>query len=164
VAVAAALVALVIFETHRFDGTAPMVQEAQLDRVHSRQRRVVTAYLDDHRREEKILVSLGSLSHYVQELSNDGVRIRDVVHEGNGLLWTAALESPGAHVGWILMDELSRGGDVLCRRARKEPGFLRGFARVAEGGGVTLYRRVEEPAAVNAAGSSPGTRPLTTGR
>jgi hypothetical protein len=152
---AVALVALVLVETRPFDGAAPMVQEAQLDRQHSLQRRALTDYLRQHWRHEKMLVSLGSLSHYVQELSAIGVRVRDVVHEGNGDLWAAALDTPRFHVGWILMDQLSEGGDVLSERAREYPDFLRGFTRVAEGGGVVLFRRAEEPAAIPPPGSPP---------
>jgi hypothetical protein len=141
VVAAVALLALVLVETRPFDAAAPMVVEAQLDRVHSRERKVVTEYLRQHRRDGKILISLGSLSHYVQELSAIGVNVRDVVHEGNGDLWTAALEMPEAHVGWVLVEELAEGGDVLAARAREYPAFLRAFTRVAEGGGVALYRR-----------------------
>ena len=70
------------------------------------------------------------------------------------------MDAPRLHVGWILMDELSEGGDVLAERAREYPAFLRGFTRVAEGGGVVLYRRAEEPEAIAppdspAAGSKP---------
>jgi hypothetical protein len=137
---AAALVLLTLAETRPFDPSAPMVLEAQLDREHSRQRVAVSAYLAAHRQGEKILASLGSLSHFVQELSATRVNVRDVVHEGNGDLWAAALERPSVHVGWILIEELSEGGDVLARRARQDPGFLAGFTRVAEGGGVALYR------------------------
>ncbi len=154
---AAVLVALVLVGTHPFDSSAPMVQEAQLDREHSRQRRGVTDFLRQRRQGEKILVSLGSLSHYVQELSEIGVRVRDVVHEGNGDLWAAAIDTPRAHVGWILVEEWSEGGDVLAARAREYPGFLRSFTRVAEGGGVALYRRTGEPGAEGAA------RPETPG-
>jgi hypothetical protein len=153
VVAAAILIGLVLFETHPFDGAAPMVQEAQLDREHSRQRRVVTAYLQQHRHGEKILVSLASLSHYVQELSAIGVNVRDVVHEGNGDLWAAAIDAPRAHVGWILVEELAEGGDALAARAREYPQFLRGFTRVAEGGGVALYRRTGEPGAPALPGS-----------
>lgn len=138
---AVALVAVVMVETRPFDATAPMVLEAQLDREHSRQRRVVTEYLRQHRRQEKILVSLGSLSHYVQELSEIGLNVRDVIHEGNGDLWAAATEHPDAHAGWMLVEELAEGGDTLAARAREHPDFLRGFSRVAAGGGVALYRR-----------------------
>jgi hypothetical protein len=155
---AAALIALVVVETRPFDLAAPMVQEAQLDRQHSLQRRAMTAYLRDHWRREKILVSLASLSHYVQELSGIGVRIRDVVHEGNGDLWTAAIDSPGAHVGWILIDQLSEGGDVLAERSREYPDFLNGFEPVASGGGVVLYRRAGKTAGdAPAASPRPGT-------
>ena len=138
---AIALVALVIVETRPFDAVAPMVQEAQLDRQHGRERRVVTDYLRQHRQQEKILVSLASLSHYVQELSEIGLNVRDVIHEGNGDLWAAAIEHPDAHAGWMLVEELSKGGDTLAARAREYPDFLRGFSRVAAGGGVALYCR-----------------------
>jgi hypothetical protein len=144
VVVAAMLVALVVVETHPFDRAAPMVLEAQLDREHSRQRQVVTDYLRQHPREGKILVSLASLSHYVQELSEIGVNVRDVIHEGNGDLWAATLNRPRAHVGWVLVEELAEGGDVLAARARGNPEFLRGFTRVAAGGGVALYHRSQE--------------------
>jgi hypothetical protein len=45
-------------------------------------------------------------------------------------------------VRWILIEERAEGGDALAVRARSDPGFLAGFARVAEGGGMALYRRV----------------------
>jgi hypothetical protein len=145
VVAAAGLIGLVVVETRPFDFSAPMVVEAQLDRVHSVERREVTAYLAANRRGEKILASLGSLSHYVQELSAIGVRIRDVVHEGNGDLWAAAIERPDAHVGWVLVEELAEGGDHLAALARENPAFLRNFRRVAAAGGVALYRRTDGP-------------------
>jgi hypothetical protein len=141
VAAAALLLALVIIETRPLDASAPMVLEAQLDRQHSRDRVAVSDYLRLHRRGEPMLASLGSLSHFIQEMSAIGVNIADVVHEGNGDLWAAALDHPEAHVGWILVEELSEGGDRLAERAREYPDFLRAFERVAEGGGVALYRR-----------------------
>jgi hypothetical protein len=138
---AAGLLALVVAQTHPFDFNAPMILEAQLDREHSRERRDVTEYLARHRHGETILVSFGSLSHYIQELSATGLRIRDVVHEGNGDLWAAALAQPDAHVGWILVEELARGGDLLAARVKQDPGFLRGFRRAVAAGGVALYER-----------------------
>jgi hypothetical protein len=141
VAAAAALLVLVLAETRPLDQSAPMVVEAQLDRQHSRERGAVADYLRAHRHGEKLLASLGSLSHFVQELSSIGVNVRDMVHEGNGDLWAAALDRPSAHVGWILVEELSEGGDVLAERSRAKPDFLDGFTRVAEGGGVALYER-----------------------
>ena len=143
-AAAAALVLLVLVGTRPLSATAPMVLEAQLDRQHSVARRTVTAYLVAHRRGDgKILASFGSLSHYVQELSRDGLRVRDFVHEGNGDLWTATVARPRSHVDWILVEELAEGGDVLARRAWGDRAFTEGFRRVAEGGGVALYERTE---------------------
>ena len=112
IAAAALLVALTLIETRPFSLSSPMVVEAQLDREHAIGRRTVTEFLRGHRDGGLILASLGSLSHYVQELSRIGVNVRDVVHEGNGELWTAALESPRSRVRWILIEE-------LCRRRRR---------------------------------------------
>ncbi len=142
---AALLVAMVLVETRPFSMSSPMVVEAQLDRQHGRERQAVTGVLERQRRDGKILVSLGSLSHYVQELSKIGVNVRDLVHEGNGDLWTAALQSPRSHVRWVLVEELAEGGDALAARAKAQPGFLNGFSRVAEGGGVALYS-LDQPA------------------
>jgi hypothetical protein len=130
-------------ETRPFDKQSPMVLEAQLDRQHGIERRGVTAYLASHRPRGKLLASFASLSHYVQELSNEGFVVRDFVHEGNGELWAAATAHPARHVDGILIEELAEGGDELARRARGDPTFLEGFRRVAEGGGVALYQRIE---------------------
>jgi len=124
-----------------------MVLEAQLDRPNGFERRdKVTSYLLRHRQGEKVLVSFGSLSHYVHELSAAGFRVRDFIHEGNDVIWNAALEHPYAHAGWILAEERAEGGDVLSARAAEDPKrFLENFERVAEGGGVALYRRMKKP-------------------
>jgi hypothetical protein len=65
--------------------------------------------------------------------------MRDFLHEGNGEIWTHAFLSPRGHAGWILIEEKAEGGDTLAAR-RRDPRFLAGFHRVAEGGGVALYR------------------------
>ena len=70
-----------------------------------------------------------------------GFDIADFLHEGNGDLWTSALQSPRRHVRWILIEEQAEGGDLLAQRARDDPEFLEGFWRVVEGGGMVLYRR-----------------------
>jgi hypothetical protein len=41
----------------------------------------------------------------------------------------------------MLVEEQSEGGDALARRVRSDPTFIRGMARICEGGGVGLYRR-----------------------
>jgi hypothetical protein len=123
------------------DPSAPMVVEAQWDRANRAGRAQVAAYLRAHWDGEPIMASMGSLAHFMQELSGDGHRIRDFLHEGNGDIWLAALEYPDPHVEWVLIEERAEGGDMLATRARTRPQFLAGYARVAEGGGVALYRR-----------------------
>jgi hypothetical protein len=43
-------------------------------------------------------------------------------------------------VEWIAVEERAEGGDALWWQG-KHAAFLRGYDRVAEGGGVALYRR-----------------------
>ena len=138
-AVATVLLCGVWWTTRPFDPQAAMVQEAQWDRPKSIARRAVTACLPAPGREEVVMASMGSLAHYMQELSLAGFALRDFLHEGNGDLWLAALAHPRDHVRWMLMEEVAEGGDMLAGRARREPAFLAGFTRVCEGGGVVLY-------------------------
>jgi len=138
---AAALVALVLWAQPPLAAVAPMVQEAQWELPFRHAREPVTRYLGGAYDRRPILVSMGSLGHYLQELSSIGIEIRDVVHEGNGDLWAAALDSPARHVGWVLIEEHAEGGDMLATLAREDPAMLDGFTRVASGGGVVLYRR-----------------------
>ena len=85
---------------------------------------------------------MGSLAHYMQELSREGFRIADFIHEGNGELWTLALSTgPAPHAGWMLVEEQSEGGDVLARRAHDDVHFTNGMDRICAAGGVALYRR-----------------------
>jgi len=138
---AAALVAVVVWAQPPLAAVAPMVQEAQWELPFQRARDPVTRFLAGAYDRRPILVSMGSLAHYLQELSRIGIEIRDVVHEGNGDLWAAALDSPARHVGWVLIEEHAEGGDMLAMLAHEDPAMLDGFARVASGGGVVLYRR-----------------------
>jgi hypothetical protein len=124
-----------------FDQTAAMVVEAQWDRPNSRARQDVTACLAPEYGGEIVMASMGSLAHYMHELSQEGFHIRDFLHEGNGDLWLAAIAAdPHRHVRWMLIEEKAEGGDMLAERARRDPAFLAGFDRVCEGGGVALYR------------------------
>jgi len=125
------------------DPDAPMVREAQWDRPYSDARRAVTAALAERWDGSPILASMGSLGHYMQQMSHAGFHIRDFVHEGNGMLWTLSVRAPERHVRWILIEESAEGGDVLAQRARTSPEFLEHFTRTAEGGGVALYVRTE---------------------
>ena len=119
-----------------------MVVEAQWDVPRTIERRAVTECLRRGYGGEKILASMGSLAHYMQELSREGFSIADFIHEGNGDLWTFALETgPAPHAGWMIVEEQSEGGDILARRVREDVDFSRGMVRTCAAGGVALYRR-----------------------
>jgi hypothetical protein len=139
--VAVATLILAAVELHPLDRQAPMVVEAQWDRVNVAPRQVVTNCLRARYRGESIMASMGSLGHYMQETSRDGFDLRDFLHEGNGDIWLAALEQPRHYAGWLLIEEKAEGGDMLAKRAREHPDFLSGYSRVCEGAGVALYER-----------------------
>jgi hypothetical protein len=141
-AVAMLLIGSAVVESPVWNSRAPMIAEAQWDTPRRLGRRAVTACLGPHYRGERVMASMGSLAHYMQELSLEGFAIADFLHEGNGAIWQLALETgPAAHAGWMLVEEQSEGGDVLAQRVRADAVFTRGMARVCEGGGVALYRR-----------------------
>ena len=134
------LVVLTVGKAHPFDGKAAMIVEAQWDRPNSIGRQIVTACLTARYTGEPILMSMGSLAHYMQELSQQGFGIRDFIHEGNHPYWEQALRSPRGQVKWILIEEQAEGGDVLAARSRQDPTFLDGFRRICSGGGVALHQ------------------------
>ncbi|OLC41774.1 MAG: hypothetical protein AUH43_24025 [Acidobacteria bacterium 13_1_40CM_65_14] len=148
VAAAVLLLAVAAFELHPLDGSAPMVVEAQWDRPNVPERARVTACLGQPGSGQKIMASMGSLGHYMQETSRAGFAIRDFLHEGNGDIWLAALDDPLPYAEWILIEEKAEGGDMLAKRAREQPNFLSGYSRACEGAGLALYVRT---------GSSPRT-------
>jgi hypothetical protein len=139
-AVAALLLGGIWWTTRPYDAKAAMVLEAQWDRPRSVERQAVSACLPAPGGSEIVMASMGSLAHYMQELSARGFELRDFLHEGNGDLWLRALRYPREHVRWILIEEVAEGGDMLAERARREPEFLAGFRKVCEGGGVALYK------------------------
>ena len=141
--VAGVVLAGVLVTTRPFDPKAAMVLEAQWDRPNSRARQEVTACLPRDTPRPTVMASMGSLAHYMQELSGAGFAIRDFLHEGNGDIWLAALNGPARYVGWMLIEERAEGGDMLFQRAASDPGFLAGFERMCAGGGVALYRNRE---------------------
>jgi hypothetical protein len=137
---AAAVLAAALVQAHPLDQTAPLIIESQLDARNGAGRQAVTTYLVQHYDRRGVMMSMGSLGHYMQDLSRSGFRIHDFLHEGNGDLWNFAMTSPRVVVGWIVIEEKAEGGDALSLAARRDPKFLEGFTRVAEGGGVALYR------------------------
>ena len=140
-ACAIALFAVVGYELHPLDASAPMVVEAQWDRPNAPLRARVTECITQPLGGDKIMASMGSLGHYMQEASRSGLAIRDFLHEGNGDIWLAALEQPRPFAAWMLIEEKAEGGDILARIARQRPSFLEGYDRVCEGAGLVLYRR-----------------------
>ena len=140
---AAALLVLCVagYELRPLDASAPMVVEAQWDRPNVTARAQVTACLGRPQPGTKIMASMGSLGHYMQEASRAGFTIRDFLHEGNGDIWLAALVDPRPFADWMLIEEKAEGGDMLAKLARSKPSFLDGFDRVCEGAGLALYRR-----------------------
>ena len=139
----AALVLITALESPLWLGTsAPLIAEASWDRPASLERQAVTRCLGPAYRGEKVLASMGSLAHYMQELAAEGFDIADFINEGNGTVWQVALSTgPAPHAGWMLVDERAEGGDVLARRIGADAAFARGMTRICEGGGVVLYRR-----------------------
>jgi hypothetical protein len=143
---AVVLVASLFVESPVWNRQAPMLVEAQWDHASSLGRGTVTACLAHEYHGEKVLASMGSLAHYMQELSNAGFAIADFIHEGNGEIWNLALQTgPAPHAGWMLVEEVAEGGDVLAAHVRDDPSFARGMTRVCEGGGVALYKRMNSP-------------------
>jgi hypothetical protein len=136
-----AIVALAVWQTPPFDSAAPVVVESQREAPNKLGRRAVTAYLEANWDGQPILMSMGSLGHYMHDLSASGFRIRDFLHEGTGELWKYGARHPRLFVEWIAIEERAEGGDALHWQAEHDPTFLKGYTRVAEGGGVGLYRR-----------------------
>jgi len=141
-AAAAIVVAVTLYHVSPLDPQALMILEAQRDAQNMIGRRAVTSYLVQHWNGKPIMMSMGSLAHYMQDLSHERFAIHDFLQEGNGEVWVAAMQyGPRAYVQWVAIEEKAEGGDALFLRAQEFPGFLEGFERVAEGGGVALYRR-----------------------
>jgi hypothetical protein len=138
---AVALLGVAGYQLRPLDASAPMVVEAQWDRPNAPIRARVTGCIGAPARGVKIMASMGSLGHYMQEASHSGFAIRDFLHEGNGDIWLAALEGPRPFADWLLIEEKAEGGDMLARLARERPAFLDGYTRTCEGAGLVLYKR-----------------------
>ncbi len=137
---ALAVVAISLAQSPPLDLAAPLITESRRDAANTAGRRAVTALLVKHNDGRTVMMSMGSLGHYMQDLSAEGFHIHDFLHEGNGDLWTFAMTNPRATVGWIAIEEQAEGGDAVYLASRRRAAFLDGFSRVAEGGGVALYK------------------------
>ncbi len=140
--VALPLLIAVTLHASPFDRDAPMIVEAQLDRQNGIGRRTVTDCLRRSYDGTTIMASMGSLAHYLQELSLAGFDLDDFIHEGSGPIWQRAYYfEPSLFAGWVLVEEAAEGGDMLFQKQQAWPGFLAAYDRVCEGGNVALYKR-----------------------
>lgn len=138
---AAVVIATALASAPRLSGDSPTVQEAQWDRATVLARQRVAACLAGEYDQTAILASMSSLAPFMQETSRAGFALRRYIHEGIGQMWSESLVSARRHAGWVLIEERTRGGDVLAQRRHDSPEFLEGFERTCDGGGVVLYRR-----------------------
>jgi hypothetical protein len=140
--VALPLLIAIVLQASPFDRSAPMIVEAQLDRQNGIGRRAVTDCLQRSYDGTTIMASMGSLAHYMQELSLAGFDLDDFIHEGSGPIWQRAYYyEPSLFAGWVLVEEAAEGGDMLAQKQKAWPGFLAAYDRVCEGGNVALYKR-----------------------
>jgi hypothetical protein len=137
--VALLLLVATVMQASPMDREAPLVRESQREAAAMEGRRAVTAYLQQHYDGTPIMMSMGSLGHYMHDLSSIGLGIKNFLHEGNGKAWEFAMLRPAGRAGWLIIEERAEGGDALYRAAKRAR-WLDGFAKVAEGGGVSLYR------------------------
>jgi len=137
----ALVVALAAWQAPPLQKDAAVVVESQREKPDFDGRKIVTAYLASHWDGRPIMMSMGSLGHYMHDLSQAGFGIKDFLHEGNGEIWKYAVQHPQPVVEWIAIEEKAEGGDALWWQGAHDPRFLRGYQRVAAGGGVALYRR-----------------------
>lgn len=136
------LLFIVVREAPPFDRQAPMIVEAQLDRQNGIARRAVTECLQRDYDDTTIMASMGSLAHYMQELSHAGFDLDDFLHEGSGPMWQQAYYyEPSLFAGWVMVEEAAEGGDMLHQKHAAWPGFLAAYDRVCDGGNVALYKR-----------------------
>lgn len=140
--VALPLIFFVVRDVPAFNREAPMIVEAQLDRANGIARRTVTECLQRSYDGTTIMASMGSLAHYMQELSLAGFDLADFMHEGSGPIWQQSYHfDPSPFAGWVMVEEKAEGGDMLYQRQQLYPKFLSGYDRVCEGGNVALYKR-----------------------
>lgn len=140
-AIAVAALVLIVPDLKPYDHTAPMIAEARREERHQRARAAVTSALQAEWDGTPILMSMGSLAHYMHDLGRSGFDIADFIHEGNGEIWSAAVADPAGHAEFLIVEERAEGGDVFSHLLRDNPEIAARYARIAAGGNVALYRR-----------------------
>ncbi len=141
-AIVVAAAALIVPDLRPYDSTAPMIAEARREERHQRARRAVTEALQASWDGSPILMSMGSLAHYMHDLGREGFDIADFIHEGNGEIWSGALQDPAAHARFLIVEERAEGGDLFAHLLRDNPEIAAKFRKVAAAGNVALYERL----------------------
>lgn len=136
---AALVVSVTLLQSWPIDHNAPLVLESQRETANMVGRRTITSYLQQHYDGTGIMMSMGSLGHYMHDLSLAGFDLKEFLHEGNGEIWTFAMLQPRNHAGWLIIEGSAEGGDALHHASLRDR-WLDGFEKVAEGGGARLYR------------------------
>jgi hypothetical protein len=137
---APAVVVVTLLQTWPIDHNAPLVLESQRETANMIGRRAITAHLQQHYDGTGIMMSMGSLGHYMHDLSLAGFDLEEFLHEGNGEIWRFAMLQPRHHAGWLIIEGSAEGGDALHHASLRDR-WLDGFLAVADGGGARLYRR-----------------------
>ena len=132
---------MIVPDLKPYDHTAPMIVEARREERHQRARQAVTATLQRTWDGSPILMSMGSLAHYMHDLGREGFDIADFIHEGNGEIWTSAIQDPAGHARFLMVEERAEGGDLFAHLLKERPEIAARFERIAGGGNVALYRR-----------------------
>lgn len=132
---------LIVPDLQPFDHASPMIVEARREEPQQLARRAVTAALEQTWDGSPILMSMGSLAHYMHDLGREGFDIGDFLHEGNGDMWKAAIIDPAPYARFMLVEEYAEGGDVFAHLFRDHPAIAATYERIAAGGNVVLYRR-----------------------
>lgn len=152
---AAAIVFLLVMVQRPTFSQSAMIAEARRDEETRRGRERVTECLKRHYSGGTIMMSMGALGHYMQELSLAGFAIRDFLHEGNHPMWDSAYtRGPAPLVEWVIVEEFAEGGDSVIKRQRELPLLLDGFHQICNGGNVTLYRRADAAGGAGKAGGA----------
>ena len=137
------VLAAVAYELRPLDRVGADGRRSAMGSAQRSARAQVTACLGPPQRGMKIMASMGSLGHYMQETSRAGFAIRDFLHEGNGDIWLAALEGPYPFAQWILIEEKAAGRrHARAHRARATRTFSTAIGACAKGRGSRCTRRV----------------------
>ena len=141
VAMIAIVAVLTVPDLKPFNHLSPLIVESRREEPQQLARAAVTSALRQTWDGSPILMSMGSLAHYMHDLGREGFDIGDFLHEGNGDMWKAAVINPVPHARFMIVEEYAEGGDEFSHLLRAFPSIAAKYERIAAGGNVVLYRR-----------------------